>query len=145
MSVVMIESPYSGNIDRNIRYLSLCGFDSGILHDECAYASHGWMTQHPRCKKYFVSDYDTKWDVLTRDQAIERSQRMRIRCDKTIFYTDLGWSSGMKSAKQYCIDNKLPFEERELDVENLSNIIEFCSKSFCDAILNGKSYDSFLE
>ena len=57
MAVVMIESPYSGDIDRNIRYLALCGFDSAILHDECAYASHGWMTQHPRSKDFFVS----KW------------------------------------------------------------------------------------
>ena len=50
MSVIMIESPYSGDSDRNIRYLVLCGFDDAILHDECGYASHGWMTQHPRAK-----------------------------------------------------------------------------------------------
>ena len=145
MSVVMIESPYSGNIDRNIRYLALCGFDSGILHDECSYASHGLMTQHPRSKNLFISDYDKKWDVFTREQAIEMSQRIRKRCDKTVFYVDLGWSSGMKAAKEYCIKNNLPYEERNLNIRRLSRKVEFCSKDFCNAILGGHSYDYFLE
>ncbi len=145
MSVVMIESPYSGDIDRNIRYLALCGFDAGVLHDECAYASHGWMTQHPQAKGFFVSDYEKKWDVLTRDQAIGISQRMRKRADKTVFYTDLGWSSGMKAAKAYCEQNGLPFEERTVDISKLSKKITFCSEDFCNAIIHQKLYDSFLE
>ena len=86
-----------------------------------------------------------KVDVLTRDQAIERSQRMRSRCDITVFYTDMGWSSGMKAAKKYCIDNDMNYEERTLDVKSLANLISFCTEEFCDAILNRKSYDSYLE
>jgi len=39
-----------------------------------------------------------------RDRAIDMSQEMRRRCDLTVFYEDLGWGSGMKSAKQYCED-----------------------------------------
>ena len=41
------------------------------------------------------------------------SQRMRARVDKTVFYTDMGWSTGMKE--------------------------------FCRAIIDGKSYEAFLE
>jgi hypothetical protein len=145
MSVAMIESPYSGDIDRNIRYLALCSFDAGILHDECPYASHASMTQHPRSKNMFVSDYDKKWDVFTRDKAIHMSQRMRKRCDKTVFYIDLGWSNGMKEAIKYCEKNGLPYEERKIDVSKLSEKISFCSKEFCEAILEGKSYEHFLE
>lgn len=144
-SVVMIESPYSGDIDRNIRYLALCGFDSGILHEECAYASHGWMTQHPRATNYFVSDYDAKWDVLRRDQAIAMSQRLRFRVDKTVFYTDLGWSTGMKAAKEYCEDHCLNYEERTLDCKGLSEKVPFCSREFCEAIIKGEPYREFLE
>ena len=146
MSVVMIESPYSGHIDRNIRYLALCGYDAALLHDECPYASHGWMTQHPRCKTLFVSDYDAKWDVLTRDAAIEMSQRIRRRCDKTVFYTDLGWSTGMEAARQFCVDNDLPFEERKLDATNLAAQVGFCSKEFITSIIDeGGDYQALLE
>ena len=142
--VVMIESPYSGDIDRNIRYLHLTLFDSMINHDECAYASHAYMTQHPRHKTFFVSDYDKKWDVLSREGAITRSQLMRKRCDKTVFYTDRGWSSGMKSAKKYCEDNSLPYEERSVDVNQLSDKISFLSKDFCEAVINDKPYEEFF-
>ena len=145
MAVVMIESPYSGDIDRNIRYLSLCGFDAGVLHDECPYASHGWMTQHPRSSNLFVSDYDEKWDVLTRNQAIDMSHRIRKRCDKTVFYTDLGWSSGMKAAKKYCEKHELPYEERQLNPNQLAKRIPFCTEEFCTAIVNKQPYDSLLE
>lgn len=145
MSVVMIESPYSGDIDRNIRYLALCGFDAGVLHDECVYASHGWMTQHPRAKHFFVSDYDEKWDVLRRDQAICMSQRIRHRCDKTVFYVDLGWSSGMKAAKAYCEEHNLPYEERTLNADELSSRISFCSKDFIQAIIMNQEYEKYLE
>jgi hypothetical protein len=145
MSVIMIESPYSGDIDRNIRYLALCSFDASVLYDECPYASHACMTQHPRKKDFFVSDYDKKWDVLTRDQAIHMSQRMRSRCDKTVFYADLGWSSGMKAAREYCIKYKLPYEERWVNVNKLSEKIEFCSIDFCNALLRGKSYECFID
>ena len=141
----MIESPYSGDIDRNIRYLALCSFDAGVIHDECAYASHGLMTQHPRAKNFFVSDYDEKWDVLTRDSAIQMSQRIRHRCDKTVFYTDLGWSSGMKAAKKYCEEHNIPFEERTLNADKLSDTIPFCSKDFIQAIITNKEYQHYLE
>jgi len=139
----MIESPYSGQIDRNIRYLALCGFDAAIKYDEVAYASHGLMTQHPRAKQLFVSD--DKWDVLTREKAIEMSQRIRHRCDKTVFYVDLGWSSGMKAAKEYCIQNNLIFEKRKLDISFLAKRVGFCSVDFCNSILSGAAYDNFLE
>lgn len=145
MSVVMLESPYSGNIDRNLRYLALCGIETTSLYDECYYASHGLMTQHPRSKNFFVSDYEPKWDVLTRDTAIELSQRIRIRCDKTVFYVDLGWSSGMKMAKKYCEDHNLPYEVRHLDIDQLSTKVPFLSKDFCHAIINEQPYKDFLE
>jgi hypothetical protein len=145
INVMFIESPYSGDIDRNIRYLHIAMSDSGVLHNECPYASHAYMTQHPRAKNYFVSDYDNKWNILTRESAIERSQEMRRRCNKTVFYTDRGWSRGMKDAKDYCIKNNLPYEERTVDISALSKKIFFLNEEFCRAVINDKSYDKFLE
>lgn len=143
--VVMIESPYSGDIDRNIRYLGIAMCDSAVLKGECPYASHAYMTQHPRKKDFFVSDYDKKWDTLSRKEAIERSHMIRKRCDKTVFYTDMGWSRGMKFAKQYCKKNNLPYEERTVDVEILSDKVSFLNNDFCRAIIDGKTYDDFLK
>jgi len=145
MSVVVIESPYSGDIDRNIRYLALCGFDAALLHDELAYASHAWMTQHPRAKGLFVSDYDPKWDVLTRNQAIALSQRMRHLATMTVFYVDLGWSSGMMAARAYCEEHDLPYTCRTLDIIALSSKVSFCTREFCRAIIDRKPYEHFLE
>ena len=144
MAVVFLESPYSGDIDRNIRYLALCSLDAALLHNECPYASHANMTQHPRAKTMFVSDYDEKWNTVTREQGIELSQRIRLRCDKTVFYTDLGWSSGMYAAKDYCVQRKFPFEERKINIEELSKRVPYCSEEFCNHVLKG-DYMKLLE
>lgn len=67
MTCIFLESPYSGDVDRNVRYAALCVQEAAVLHNECAYASHLIMTQHPRASKTFCSDYDAKWDILDRD------------------------------------------------------------------------------
>lgn len=144
-TVTMVESPYSGNIDRNVRYLLICHFDCAVVHREVPYSSHSYMTQHPRAKRFFVSDDEKKWDVLTRDQAIESSHIIRKRCDRTVFYTDLGWSTGMKAAKEFCQTNGLPFEERRVDVAAIASKVAFLTETFCRAIIDGKAYDQFLE
>jgi len=141
----MLESPYSGDIDRNIRYLGLIMAESGVVYGECAYASHAYMTQHPRKKDYFVSDYDAKWNLLDRDQAIARSQAMRHRADVTVFYTDLGWSKGMLAAKSYCQEQNLAFVERKLDIPRLAKSFPYLTEKFCRAILDKQPYKQFLD
>jgi hypothetical protein len=129
--VVMIESPYSGDLDRNVRYLGICMADAGVLYGECPYASHAYMTQHPRARGFFVS--------------IERSQWMWHRCDATVFYTDRGWSRGMTAARDYCLIHKLPYEERRVNVAKLSEKVAFMSPTFCNAVIsNTLAYDAFL-
>ena len=98
-------------------------YDAILLHGEMPYASHSCMTQHPRCKNF----YDKKWNVLTRDGAIEASQCMRLRCDKTVFYMDRGWSSGMQAAEVFC-------KERKLNVKELEGKIPFITTEFINAI-----------
>lgn len=141
----MIESPYSGDIDRNMRYLELCGCETTACYGELHYASHSYMTQHPRAKNYYVSDYDPKWTVVGRDPAIAMSQEMRRRCDMTVFYTDLGWSSGMKSALEYCKKYNLPYTERKLNREKLAERVPYCTIEFINAVVDGGHYTSYLE
>ena len=119
--LVFIESPYSGDIDRNVRYLLLCGFDS-FQRGEMPTSSHGTMTMHPAKKDFFVSDYDPEWDVYTREEAISRANVLRHRCDKVVFYTDMGWSSGMQDGLEYCKKHNVAFELRELNMELILKI-----------------------
>lgn len=70
---------------------------------------------------------------------------MRRRCDRTVFYVDLGWSSGMRAAKAYCEEHKLPFEERRLNVNALAQAAPFCSAQFCATIISGDDYKPLLQ
>ena len=143
-SLVFVESPYSGDIDRHIRYLLLCNYDCWA-RAEYPVNSHGNMTQHPAKSDFFVSDYEPEWDIYTREEAIEGSHVLRNVCNKTIFYEDLGWSSGMKYALEYCKTNSIPFEIRKLNIQNVLSLhAQLLSKQFIVAILTGQNYTQFL-
>lgn len=77
---------------------------------------------HPAKKDFFVSDYEPEWDVYTREEAISRANVLRHRCDKVVFYTDMGWSSGMLDGLEYCKKHNVEFELRELDWGLLLNM-----------------------
>lgn len=142
--VVFCESPYSANaetgasIDRHLRYLNLVMSEMALVYGECPYASHAYMTQHPRSQGFFVTDYDSKWNILTRERAIAASQAIRHRCDRTVFYTDLGWSRGMTAAKAYCTAHGLPFDERQIDAKRLAAECPRLTEEFTRAIIDPK-------
>lgn len=91
MKRVVIESPYAGDVELNLRYLRACMHHS-ITHDEAPYASHALYTQP---------------GVLDDDRPIERELGIvagfcwRDVADLTVVYTDLGITRGM----QYGIDD----------------------------------------
>lgn len=120
-NVDFIESPYSGDIDWNLRYLAICGIDT-MNRGRMPTSSHGSMTIHPACLHLFVKDDDEKWTVFGRDECIARANDLRRLCAKTVFYVDRGMSRGMKAALQYCKKNNLPYEKRRVDVEALANL-----------------------
>ena len=142
--LVFIETPYSGDIDRNVRYLMLCGFDAAARH-ELGVSTHGSMTQHPACKSYFVPDGDAKWDVMTREGAIQLGQALRVAAKKTVFYEDLGWSRGMKAGIEFCVKQGLEYEVRKLDIKNvLSFKAKMISQDFIEDLLAGNDYSHHL-
>jgi hypothetical protein len=88
---VVIESPFAGDVETNLRYLRAC-MHHCITNGEAPYASHALYTQP---------------GVLDDDKPIERELGIvagfcwRDVADLTVVYTDLGITKGM----QYGIDD----------------------------------------
>src|SRR5215467_9447858 len=83
--LVVIESPYRGEVERNKAYLKLCMLDS-IMRGEAPSASHKLYT-----------------DVLDDDDPEERKLGIELgfvwlrAADLVAFYTDFGYSTGMSA------------------------------------------------
>ena len=86
INLVVLESPYAGDVGRNLKYGRLCVKDS-LMRDESPIASHLLYTQE---------------GVL--DDAIPLERRLGIRmgwewlrvCDYVVVYTDYGITGGMQ-------------------------------------------------
>ena len=86
MRLVIVESPYAGEIAQNVWYLRDCLRDC-ILRGESPFASHGLYTQPG-----VLRDEDAE----ERRLGIECGFAWRARAAATIVYTDLGISNGMQ-------------------------------------------------
>jgi hypothetical protein len=86
MRLVIIESPFAGDIEKNLRYLRACMRDS-LLRGEAPYASHAMYTQPG------VLD---DGDPVDRDHGINAGFAWRRQAEATVVYTDLGVSRGME-------------------------------------------------
>lgn len=108
MKLVIIESPYAGNVEANVAYARAALRDS-ILRDEAPFASHLLYTQE---------------NVL--DDLIKEERNLGIHCgfhwgakaDLVAFYMDHGLSPGMEKAKIYYQAHRIPIEYRKLYKEN---------------------------
>lgn len=85
---VIVESPYAGDVEGNLRYLRECMRDC-ILRGESPYASHGLLTQEGVLR-----------DGVPEERALGISAGFawRSRADLVVFYADLGISKGMQLA-----------------------------------------------
>lgn len=91
--MVMLESPYAGNVPLNVAYARLCMRDS-ILRGEAPFASHLLYTQ-----ERILDDSNPEERVL----GMKIGMEIATRCDYTVVYDDLGISRGM----QYGIDSAI--------------------------------------
>lgn len=117
MRTIVLESPYSGNIERNVFYARLCTLDS-IKRGEAPVTPHllyPTLTKDVEgmMRSGFIHD-DSESSPLSRTQAFERIEALRRRLDATVFYVDLGYSGGMTIAKGNCVSGGTAFEERSL-------------------------------
>lgn len=104
MSLVIIESPYAGDIEANVAYARACMRDS-LERGEYPIASHLLYTQ-PGILRDEVPE--------EREWGIGAGLAWRKVADKAVFYTDRNWSGGMIAARRLYMEEGLPFEERSL-------------------------------
>lgn len=103
MRLVVIESPYAGDVEANLRYLDRCILDC-VYRGDSPYASHKTLT--------------TALDDLVPEQralGIACGLAWRRKADMRIFYADRGWSSGMSAARNTYDVERLNYEIRFLD------------------------------
>ena len=101
---VVIESPYAGDVARNLRYLDACMADC-LRRGESPYASHGLYTRAGVLDDAIPEE---------RELGIQAGFAWRDVADLTVVYVNLGITRGM----QYGIDDARskgrPLEERAL-------------------------------
>lgn len=102
MRLVVVESPFAGDVERNLRYLNAAMKDC-LERGEAPYASHGL---YPLEAGGPLDDQDPQ----EREWGIQAGFQWRQVADATVVYTDFGISRGM----QYGIDDA---EERGVPVE----------------------------
>ena len=104
MKKVIIESPYAGNIEQNIKYARACLKDS-LNRNEAPLTSHLLYTQD---------------GVL--DDSIESKRMNGINAglawlgvaDLHVFYIDYGMSKGMEYARSFSMGSGVKVEYRKL-------------------------------
>jgi hypothetical protein len=111
MRLVIVESPFAGDIERNLRYLRACLRDC-LKRGEAPYASHAIYTQPG------VLD---DGDAAERKHGIEAGFEWRKVSEATCVYTDLGVSTGM----QYGIDAHVRLAEAEFKNGDTRRAIEY--------------------
>jgi hypothetical protein len=104
MKRVIVESPFAGDVERNLAYVRACMADC-LKRGEAPYASHALYTQPG-----VLNDNDP----AERKLGIEAGFAWREAAERTVFYVDLGWSRGMKQGHEDCVMKGRPFETRRL-------------------------------
>ena len=104
MKRVILESPYAGDIQRNIKYARECLKDS-LNRGEAPIASHLLYTQ-----KDVLDDNIPE----ERQLGIEAGLAWKKVADLHVFYVDFGMSKGMKYAREYAKSQNIDVEYRKL-------------------------------
>lgn len=103
--IVIVESPYAGNVDRNQVYV--CQACANCLgRQEVPYASHLFFPQ-------FLDDLAP----AEREMGMTAGYAFWRAASKIVFYTDRGWSGGMKRAFDRAYELDIPWETRSIKPE----------------------------
>jgi hypothetical protein len=103
--LVVLESPYAGDVDMNIAYARACLRDS-LLRGEAPSASHLLYTQPGVLRD---NDPDERRLGIDAGLAFGRA------ADASVVYVDLGVSAGMAHGIERAHDERRPVEKRRLD------------------------------
>jgi hypothetical protein len=105
MTTVIVESPFAGDVERNVRYARACMRDC-LLRGEAPYASHLLYTQ----EGVLNDNIETE-----RNHGIAAGFAWRSVAEKTVVYGDLGTSRGMEFGIAHAKNAGHPIEYRSLD------------------------------
>lgn len=105
MRLVILESPYAGNIEANVEYARKCLHDS-LSRGEAPIASHLLYTQPG------VLDDD---DPIERQWGIDAGLAWKRVADASVVYTDRGISRGMEYGIAAAKAVGIPIEYRSLN------------------------------
>lgn len=106
MRLVIIESPFAGDVEKNTRYARACVRDS-LLRGEAPIASHLLYTQRGILNDNVPEE---------RQHGIDAGLAWRIVAQASVVYTDLGISKGMEYGIKAAQDAGVPVEYRTLTV-----------------------------
>lgn len=104
MRLVIIESPFAGDVVKNTEYARACVRDS-LLRGEAPIASHLLYTQPG------ILDDDVPAE---RRHGIDAGLAWRKVAEASVVYTDLGISRGMEYGIKAATDAGIPVEYRSL-------------------------------
>lgn len=107
MKRVIIESPYAGDVERNLRYLRACMRDC-LSRGEAPIASHALYTQPG-----VLDDNDPEQRAL----GINAGYAWWGVADYITIYVDLGMSEGMRAAMAKIVAENRPIVLRYLGEE----------------------------
>jgi hypothetical protein len=106
MRRVIIESPFAGDVARNLRYLRACALDC-LRRGEAPFASHGFF---PLEAGGPLDDAD----AVQRELGIRAGFAWREAAELTAVYTDLGITRGMRYGIEHAVETCRPIEYRTL-------------------------------
>jgi hypothetical protein len=105
MRLVIVESPFAGNVEENIAYARLCVRDS-LLRGEAPIASHLLYTQPTILDDNIPAE---------RQHGIDAGLAWRKVAEASVVYTDLGISRGMEYGIKAAQAQGIPVEYRTLN------------------------------
>lgn len=116
MKLVIIESPYAGDIPRNLLYLRSCIRDC-INRGESPYASHRMLTDALDDNNSLEREIGIQAGLAWRRAWFldEQSRLVRVA---PVFYVDVGWSDGMRRAQETYALEGMGYEERKLPADD---------------------------
>lgn len=104
MRLVILESPYAGNVEANIAYARICVRDS-LRRGEAPIASHLLYTQPGVLNDEIASE---------RQLGIDAGLAWRRVADASVVYTDRGISEGMRKGIEAALETGIPVEYRSI-------------------------------
>jgi len=113
---VVVESPFAGDIHKNVAYARRCMRDS-VSRGEAPFLPHLLYTQRVDGDGWAAEKKDSSdpghW--VSRRVGLEMAEAWRAVADATILYLDLGKTSGMALAETEALASGQKVEYRYLD------------------------------